>query len=67
MREQGKVVFSQGQIETPFIKFHAHNSSTNVKCNVNCNRKTGRQPKCCLGENYYMSIIKQATEFLNSV
>lgn len=67
MREQGKVVFSQGQIETPFIKFHAHNSSTNVKCNVNCNRKTGRQPKCCLVENYYMSIIKQATEFLNSV
>lgn len=66
MREQKKVVFSKGQIETPFIKFHAH-SSMNVKCNTNCKRKTGRQPKCCLVGNYYMSIIKQATEFLNSV
>lgn len=67
MREQEKVVFSKGQIETPFIKFHVHNSSTNVKCNINYNRKTGIQPKCCLVENYYMSIFKQATEFLNSV
>lgn len=66
MRGQRKAVFSKGQIETSFIQFHAH-SSTDVKCNVNCNRKTGRQPKCFLVENYYMSIIKQATEFLNSV